>query len=56
MPQLDAIIGGHSHTRIDPAEMVNGVLNRPGRSDNRFLGRVELRIRGGAGCPKKKER
>jgi 2',3'-cyclic-nucleotide 2'-phosphodiesterase (5'-nucleotidase family) len=53
MPQLDAIIGGHSHTRIDPAEMVNGVLIAQAGSDNRFLGRVELRIRGGRVVEKK---
>ena len=47
MPELDVIIGGHSHTRVDPAETVNGVLVAQAGSDNRFLGRVELRLRGG---------
>ena len=47
MPELDVIIGGHSHTRVDPAELVNGVLVAQTGSDNRFLGRVELTIRGG---------
>lgn len=47
MPQLDVIVGGHSHTRVDPAEMVNGVLVAQAGSDNRFLGRVELRLRNG---------
>lgn len=46
MPELDVIIGGHSHTRIDPAERINGVLVAQAGSDNRFLGRVELLIRG----------
>jgi 5'-nucleotidase/UDP-sugar diphosphatase len=47
MPELDAIIGGHSHTRVDPAEIVNGVLIAQAGSDNRYLGRVELRLRDG---------
>jgi 2',3'-cyclic-nucleotide 2'-phosphodiesterase (5'-nucleotidase family) len=47
MPELDAIIGGHSHTRVDPAENINGVLVAQAGSDNRFLGRVELLVRGG---------
>jgi 2',3'-cyclic-nucleotide 2'-phosphodiesterase (5'-nucleotidase family) len=45
MPELDAIIGGHSHTRVDPAEMINGVLVAQAGSDNKFLGRVELLVR-----------
>ena len=45
MPELDAIVGGHSHTRVDPAETINGVLVAQAGSDNRFLGRVELRLR-----------
>ena len=55
MPELDAIIGGHSHTRVDPAEIVNGVLVAQAGSDNRFLGRVELRVRGGRVVEKKGE-
>ncbi len=47
MPELDVIIGGHSHTRVDPAEKVNGVLVAQAGSDNRFLGRLELRLRNG---------
>lgn len=53
MPELDAIIGGHSHTRVEPAEMVNGVLVAQAGSDNRFLGRVELLVRGGRVVEKK---
>ncbi len=45
MPELDVIIGGHSHTRVDPAESVHGVLIAQAGSDSRFLGRVELRVR-----------
>ena len=53
MPELDVIIGGHSHTRIDPAETVNGVLIAQAGSDNRFLGRVELLFRDGRVVEKK---
>jgi len=53
MPELDVIIGGHSHTRVDPAEMVDGVLVAQAGSDNRFLGRVELLVRGGRVVEKK---
>lgn len=53
MPELDAIIGGHSHTRVDPAENVNGVLIAQAGSDNKFLGRVELLVRGGRVVEKK---
>jgi 5'-nucleotidase/UDP-sugar diphosphatase len=53
MPELDAIIGGHSHTRIDPAETVNGVLVAQAGSDNRFLGRVDLLVRNGRVIEKK---
>ncbi len=47
MPEIDVIIGGHSHTRIDPAERINGVLVAQAGSDNRFLGRIDLRLRNG---------
>lgn len=53
MPELDAIIGGHSHTRVDPAETVNGVLVAQAGSDLRWLGRVELLVRGGRVVAKK---
>jgi 5'-nucleotidase / UDP-sugar diphosphatase len=53
MPELDVIIGGHSHTRVDPAGNVNGVLVTQAGSDNRFLGRVELLVRGGRVVEKK---
>ena len=55
MPELDAIIGGHSHTRVDPAEIVNGVLVAQAGSDNRYLGRVELLVRNGRVVEKKGE-
>ncbi len=53
LPELDVIIGGHSHTRVDPAEVVNGVLVAQAGSDNKFLGRIELRVRNGRVVEKK---
>jgi len=47
MPELDVIIGGHSHTRIDAPELVNGVLITQAGSDNQFLGRIDLTVRNG---------
>jgi 5'-nucleotidase/UDP-sugar diphosphatase len=52
-PEIDVIIGGHSHTRVDPAEDVNGVLVAQAGSDNRFLGRVDLFLRNGRIVEKK---
>ncbi len=46
-PEIDVIVGGHSHTRVDPAETVNGVLVAQAGSDNRFLGRIDLDLRRG---------
>jgi 5'-nucleotidase/UDP-sugar diphosphatase len=53
MPELDLIIGGHSHTRVDPAETVNGVLVAQAGSDNLYLGRIDLRLRNGRLVEKK---
>ena len=53
MPELDVIIGGHSHTRVDPAEHVNGVLVTQAGSDNMFLGRIDLLLKNGRLVEKK---
>jgi 5'-nucleotidase/UDP-sugar diphosphatase len=53
MPELDVLIGGHSHTRVDPAENINNVLIAQAGGDNRFLGRVELLVRNGRVVEKK---
>jgi 5'-nucleotidase/UDP-sugar diphosphatase len=53
MPELDLIIGGHSHTRVDPAENVNGVLVTQTGGDNMFLGRVDLLLKDGRVVEKK---
>jgi len=47
MPEIDVIVGGHSHTRVDPAVEVNGVLVTQAGSDNQFLGRIDLLVRNG---------
>lgn len=53
MPELDVIVGGHSHTRVDPAENVNGVLVAQAGSDNLFLGRIDLLLKNGRVVEKK---
>jgi 2',3'-cyclic-nucleotide 2'-phosphodiesterase (5'-nucleotidase family) len=53
MPELDVIIGGHSHTRVDPAESINGVLVAQAGGDNAFLGRIDLLIENGRVVEKK---
>ena len=52
-PEIDVIIGGHSHTRVDPAENIDGVLVAQAGSDNRFLGRIDLYLRNGRIVDKK---
>ena len=52
MAGLDLIIGGHSHTRVDPAEStgaskVNGVLLTQAGADCRLLGRIDLLVKNG---------
>lgn len=53
MPELDLIIGGHSHTRVDPAEKVNGVLVAQAGADNLYLGRIDIRLQNGRVVEKK---
>jgi 2',3'-cyclic-nucleotide 2'-phosphodiesterase (5'-nucleotidase family) len=53
MPEIDVIIGGHSHTRVNPAEVVNGVLVAQAGSDNLFLGRIDLLLKNGRVAEKK---
>ena len=53
MPEIDVIIGGHSHTRVDPAVTVNGVLIAQAGSDNLFLGRIDLVLKNGRVVEKK---
>jgi 2',3'-cyclic-nucleotide 2'-phosphodiesterase (5'-nucleotidase family) len=53
MPELDVIIGGHSHTRVDPAENINGVLVAQAGADGSFLGRIDLLLKNGRIVEKK---
>jgi 5'-nucleotidase/UDP-sugar diphosphatase len=53
MPELDVIIGGHSHTRVDPAENINGVLVAQAGGDDMFLGRVDILLKDGRVIEKK---
>lgn len=43
---VDLIIGGHSHTRLDTLERVNGVLIGQTGSNCRNLGRIDLTVAG----------
>jgi 2',3'-cyclic-nucleotide 2'-phosphodiesterase (5'-nucleotidase family) len=42
----DVIIGGHSHTRLDTAEVINGVLIVQAGSYARYLGKLDLSVAG----------
>jgi 5'-nucleotidase len=44
LPELDLIIGGHSHSTLPHGELVNGVLVAQAGEYGRFLGRVDLLI------------
>lgn len=43
-PRVDVIIGGHSHDRVDPPEVVNGVILAHAGSKLYYLGRLDLVI------------
>jgi 5'-nucleotidase / UDP-sugar diphosphatase len=44
--KIDLIVGGHSHTRLDTLERVNGVLIAQTGSNCRNLGRIDLTVAG----------
>ena len=44
MPELDVIIGGHSHTRIDSTIIVNGVLINQAQSNLHYLGKTTITL------------
>lgn len=46
MPELDLIVGGHSHTRLDTGVVVNGVLITQAGEYLKFVGRTLLTLRG----------
>lgn len=47
MPEIDVILGGHSHTRIDTGMMVNGVLITQTESWLRYLGETRIVVKNG---------
>lgn len=47
MPELDLIIGGHSHTVIDSTKIVNGVLIAQAGARLKYLGEVTLNLKNG---------
>jgi 5'-nucleotidase / UDP-sugar diphosphatase len=47
MPQLDLIIGGHSHTLIDTAMIVNGVMITQAGSGLKYVGKATLIVENG---------
>ena len=47
MPELDVIVGGHSHTTIDKQMEVNGVLITQAASSGKYVGRIELVVKNG---------
>lgn len=55
MPELDLIIGGHSHTKIDTSMVVNGVLITQADSWLRYIGKTTLVVKGGKVLSKKNE-
>ena len=44
MPELDAIIGGHSHTRIDSTLYINGVLVNQANAYLNYIGKTTLTL------------
>ena len=47
MGELDLIIGGHSHTKIENPLEINGVLIAQAGGNARYLGRIDLTIQNG---------
>ena len=55
MPQLDMIIGGHSHTLIDTAMIINGVMITQAGSNLKFVGKATLIVENGRVVSRKDE-
>jgi 2',3'-cyclic-nucleotide 2'-phosphodiesterase (5'-nucleotidase family) len=55
MPELDVIIGGHSHTRIDTMMVVNGVLITQTESWLKYIGKTTIIVEDGKVVSKKNE-
>lgn len=46
-PKIDVIVGGHSHTKMEEAEKINGVLIVQSGKNGDHVGNLRLRIRNG---------
>jgi 5'-nucleotidase/UDP-sugar diphosphatase len=46
-PELDVIIGAHSHTRVEPPTRVGKTLVCQAESYGRYLGQLDMRVSGG---------
>ena len=55
MPELDVIIGGHTHTRIPSTRLVNGVLVTQAEDDLKYIGKTTLTFQGNQVTGKKFE-
>ena len=55
MPELDLIIGGHSHDLIDSVHIVYGVLITQSGSGLRNIGKITILVKGGKVIEKKDE-
>ena len=55
MPELDIIIGGHSHTRIDGGMVVNGVLVTQTECWLKYVGKTTIMVENGKVVSKKNE-
>ena len=53
MGELDLIIGGHSHTKVDKPVVENGVLIAQAGDHTRYVGRVDLVVKNGKVVEKK---
>ncbi len=54
-PEADAIIGGHSHTRVDKGHLENGVLITQTQNKLKFLTRLTFEVEDGKVLSKKSE-
>jgi 5''-nucleotidase/2'',3''-cyclic phosphodiesterase and related esterases len=55
MPELDVIVGGHSHTRIDTGMLVNGVLITQAECHLKYIGKTTITFEGKKIISKKNE-
>jgi 5'-nucleotidase len=49
LPDLDVIIGGHSHSTLPDGELVNGVLVAQAADNAHYLGRLDMLLAAGSG-------